>query len=101
MRERAQSAPLQACFIDCYSHPMKKHLAVCLILAAFALPAVATPGKVNAAGCHASKKDGAHCHPERARDSGGSDGTQAARNQRLKRECKGAVNAGACSGYTR
>ena len=64
------------------------------------LSASATPGKVNKAGCHASKKEGAHCHPERAEGSGGSDGTQSARDKRLKRECKGGVNAGACKGYT-
>ena len=31
----------------------------------------------------------------------GSAETTAERNARLKRECKGAVNAGACAGYTR
>ena len=31
----------------------------------------------------------------------GSAETVAQRNARLKRECKGAVNAGACAGYTR
>jgi hypothetical protein len=31
----------------------------------------------------------------------GSAETVAQRNARLKRECKGAVNAGACLGYTR
>ena len=32
---------------------------------------------------------------------GGSQETVAQRSARLKRECKGAVNAGACEGYTR
>ena len=72
-----------------------------LALAAVATSALATPGKVNRAGCHASKSVGAHCHPERAQGSGSSDGTQVARDKRLKRECKGRVNAGACEGYTR
>jgi len=31
----------------------------------------------------------------------GSEETTSERNARLKRECKGAVNAGACAGYTR
>ncbi len=31
----------------------------------------------------------------------GSEETPAQRHARLTRECKGAVNAGACSGYTR
>ena len=77
-------------------------LTTCFVLLSVSgLTAGATPGKVNKAGCHASKKEGAHCHLERAVGSGGSDGTQSARDKRLKRECKGAVNAGACTGYTR
>ena len=31
----------------------------------------------------------------------GSEESAGERNARLKRECKGAVNAGACAGYTR
>jgi hypothetical protein len=31
----------------------------------------------------------------------GSEETAGERNARLKRECKGGVNAGACAGYTR
>ena len=31
----------------------------------------------------------------------GSEESAGQRNARLKRECKGAVNAGACAGYTR
>ena len=72
-----------------------------VVLIVMASAANAHPGRVNAAGCHASKKVGAQCHPERAQGSGGSDGTQVARDRRLKRECKGAANAGACLGYTR
>jgi hypothetical protein len=33
--------------------------------------------------------------------SSGSQETTKERNARLQRECKGAVNAGACAGYTR
>lgn len=36
-----------------------------------------------------------------ARDSQGSRETEGQRNDRLSRECRGAVNAGACAGYTR
>lgn len=50
----------------------------------------ASPGGVDANGCHKSKKDDIHCHAERAKNSGGSDGTQAARIARLKRECRAA-----------
>lgn len=72
-----------------------------IALATVAMPALATPGKVNRAGCHASNSVGAYCHAERAQGTGGSDGTQVARVIRIKRECKGRVNAGACEGYTR
>ena len=76
------------------------------LLAALALcaasPAGATPGGVDAEGCHNSKKAGYHCHPERARSgdrSVSSEETKRERNARLKRECKGQRNAGACLGY--
>jgi hypothetical protein len=88
---------------SCYSPLMKKLLLATGLLAAaaVAMPALATPGKVNRAGCHGSKSVGARCHQERAQGSGGSDGTQIAQETKLKRECKGRVNAGACEGYTR
>ena len=61
----------------------------------------ATPGGVDANGCHHSKQAGKHCHPERARYlqtlPGGETVTQ--REKRLKRECRGRANAGACLGY--
>lgn len=58
--------------------------------------ASATPGKVDSRGCHASKKEGHHCHDGRAAGEGVNE-----RERRLKRECKGAANAGACLGYGR
>lgn len=67
----------------------------------------ATGGAVDQAGCHDSKKQGFHCHPERAQGAAGGgafnssqDRSQAERDKRLKRECKGRPNAGACLGYT-
>lgn len=63
--------------------------------------AQATPGGVDARGCHESKKIGFHCHPSRAGNAGASGESVKERDRRLKRECKGAVNAGACQGYTR
>lgn len=62
--------------------------------------AVATPGGVDSKGCHNSQKIGFHCHPQRATGSGGADGSKKDRENRLKKECRGAVNAGACTGYT-
>lgn len=70
----------------------------CLSFSGFAQ---ATPGAVDQHGCHKSKKEGIHCHAERARNSGGSDGTKSARDKRLKRECRGAVDAGMCTGHTK
>ena len=79
-----------------------------LIVAALAVPqfVAATPGGVNANGCHESKTHGYHCHPERAKVAAGggawstsTDKDQDARDKRLKRECKGRPNAGACLGY--
>lgn len=52
----------------------------------------ATPGKVDVNGCHQSKKTGYHCHPGAA-----PGGTETER--KMKRECKGRPNAGACLGY--
>ena len=39
--------------------------------------------------------------PEDSRNKHGSRETESQRSERLSRECKGAVNAGACAGYTR
>lgn len=55
--------------------------------------ALATPGGLDAAGCHHSKRAGYHCHPERgaARPSKAARAPQAAtaEERRLMRECKG------------
>lgn len=61
----------------------------------------ATPGGVDANGCHQSKTAGKHCHPERARHVATLPGGEsvAQRDKRLKRECRGRANAGACLGY--
>lgn len=67
-----------------------------------ALPAGATPGTLDAQGCHHSKKMGYHCHPERVHAAGTPGGSQESpreRDARLRRECKGQRNAGACLGY--
>lgn len=76
-------------------------LVASLLLAQFAR---ATPGGVDANGCHQSAKNGHHCHSERATGRGSSQAvggheTTAQRDKRLKRECKGRANAGACLGF--
>lgn len=62
----------------------------------------ASPGRVNAAGCHQSKTEGYHCHEKRAKVQR-VRAVQAVTEQerRLKRECRGMPNAGACQGYAR
>lgn len=79
---------------------MIKKWAIANFAAAACAAALATPGAVDANGCHTSKKIGFHCHPERA-TGGGLPGVETAhqRDKRLRRECKGMPNAGACLGY--
>lgn len=83
-----------------------RKLRVLLIGASVALahftPAWATPGALDAAGCHHSKKIGYHCHPERAgKATRAAVPTVTAEDRRLMRECRGRPNAGACLGYAR
>lgn len=85
--------------------PIRRYLATTFataILLAAPLAGQATSGGVNGEGCHNSKTAGYHCHPERATvgsTAPASHETTKERNQRLKRECKGSRNAGACLGY--
>jgi hypothetical protein len=74
-----------------------------VLLACASMTALATPGAVDSKGCHASTKIGFHCHPQRADKVGGLPGgeSQAQRDKRLRRECKGMQNAGACTGYAK
>lgn len=82
-------------------------LSTAVVLALLTGPSHATSGGVDKNGCHNSAKAGFHCHPERSKKSGdgswagvpAGDHTQAERDKRLKRECKGRPNAGACLGY--
>jgi hypothetical protein len=48
----------------------------------------------------AAKKKKAKSHRVAKQDSGSSESPKD-RDRRLKRECRGQVNAGACAGYTR
>ena len=82
---------------------MNARLIVMLLLAVFAELALAHGGRVDREGCHRSGRSGHHCHADRAggKEAANSAESSAARDRRLKRECKGAVNAGVCLGYTR
>ncbi len=74
------------------------------LLYAFASLAQATPGGVNASGCHHSQKKDFHCHAASDKappKTQGSAETPAQRDKRLLRECRGRPNAGACLGYAK
>ena len=74
------------------------------LLTAAASLAQATPGGLDANGCHNSRKKDFHCHvagdKARAKTQGRAE-TPAQREQRLLRECQGQPNAGACLGYAK
>lgn len=64
----------------------------------------ATPGGLDASGCHQSKKKDFHCHVVRdsaPKKTQGRTETPAQRDKRLLRECRGRPNAGACLGYAK
>lgn len=77
---------------------MKKILLLVSVLMAGSVGA--TTGGLNASGCHESRRAGYHCHDGRSSFAGSAETTRE-RSSRLKRECKGGVNAGACAGFTR
>ena len=72
-----------------------------LLVALFCAQAFATPGAVDARGCHESKKIGLHCHPTKGGNAGASGESSKERDKRLKRECKGRPNSGVCLGYAK
>ena len=77
---------------------------VLVLLCTFASLAQATPGGVNASGCHHSQKKDFHCHAPSEKGKAktqGSAETPAQRDKRLLRECRGRPNAGACLGYAK
>lgn len=76
-------------------------LAAAVLVVGFVGAAQATPGGVDANGCHKPKHGAIHCHPERIKGGAGGGESQTMRDKRLTRECRGRVNAGACLGYTR
>ena len=86
---------------------MKTIAAGALLMAVFGLfvstVAHATPGGLDAAGCHHSKRAGYHCHPERGAKltRPAPVGAVTPDDRRMARECKGRPNAGACLGYAR
>lgn len=62
----------------------------------------ATAGARDANGCHDSAKIGRHCHPQAGKARGNANHeTDAQRDKRLRRECKGLRDAGVCKGYVK
>ncbi|WP_159911985.1 hypothetical protein [Pantoea sp. 18069] len=79
-------------------------ICVFALLYALASLAQATPGGLDARGCHHPKNKEFHCHAPRDKAKGKSQGsaeTPAQREKRLLRECRGRPNAGACLGYAK
>lgn len=77
-------------------------LSVFTLLFLLASLAQATPGGLDASGCHHPRNKQFHCHVPRAKAQGKTQGrgeTPAQREKRLLRECRGLPNAGACLGY--
>ena len=77
-------------------------MALCIGLSGYAnaqAPEVLNP-PTKSEGKKKSKKPKAS-NGSKAKFDNGSGETQKQRDSRLKRECKGQVNAGACAGYTR
>ena len=66
--------------------------------------AQASPGGLDASGCHNARKQEFHCHVARDKPPGKTQGraeTTVQREKRLLRECRGRPNAGACRGYAK
>jgi hypothetical protein len=77
-------------------------LLVACVACLLASVALGTPGGVDSKGCHNSQKIGYHCHPQSAGARGLHGGeSQAQRDKRLKKECKGRSNSGLCEGFAR
>ena len=62
---------------------------------------VTQPTKAKAKAKAKAKKKAAEARGNKVKYVRGSEETTGERSTRLKRECKGRVNAGACEGYTR
>lgn len=78
--------------------------AILVLLYAFAPLVQATPGGLDANGCHSAKTKGFHCHApsDKMQSKGqGSAESREQREKRLRRECHARPNAGACRGFTR
>jgi len=78
--------------------------AIFIMLSLFASLTQATPGGLDANGCHRAKTQDFHCHEARDKHQGKTQGrgeTRTQREKRLLRECRGRPNAGACLGYAK
>lgn len=69
-----------------------------LLLALVSGAALATPGGVDANGCHTPKNGVHHCHALKSEKLPAHESARA-RNARMKAQCQGLPNAGACLGY--
>lgn len=72
-----------------------------ILTASFGAQAVDSTGQPGAEKPHKKAAKNHAAKNPRAKFIQGSEETVAQRTARLKRECKGGVNAGACAGFTR
>lgn len=77
---------------------MTLSFAAAMVCSNAALAAASTPGAKEK---RASTKQKAVAKVKKVQFLRGSEESASERSARLKRECKGGVNAGACAGYTR
>ena len=79
---------------------IKPALAMMLLAAALMVGAHAKSQRADAGDGQTSSKNAKKSGGGQIKFLRGSEETRSERSSRLKRECKGRVNAGACAGYT-
>lgn len=82
---------------------MKRAFIGLVVLVFGVVGAWAVPTQADQNGCYVNAKGRRSCHAMRAQFDRKLPGgeTQSQRDKRLKRECKGKPNAGACLGYAK
>ena len=81
-----------------------RYLMMCLMMmVVLAGAAHATPGGLDASGCHkpASRTKAYHCHPEKAKNQMHVIESQKSRVDRLRKQCEGKPKRGECRGLGR
>lgn len=74
------------------------HFAVALLLFTVIKEVWATPGGLDASGCHQAKRAGYHCHAGKQPNQMSVIESPEARVKRLQKECVGKPKTGQCRG---